>query len=40
MKLSDFGVSGELVNSMALTFTGTSLYMAVSISYDAFCRED
>ena len=32
VKLSDFGVSGELINSMAGTFTGTSLYMAVSIS--------
>lgn len=29
VKLADFGVSGELVNSMAGTFTGTSLYMAV-----------
>jgi mitogen-activated protein kinase kinase len=31
IKLCDFGVSGELVNSMAGTFTGTSFYMAVSI---------
>ena len=30
VKLCDFGVSGELVNSVAGTFTGTSLYMAVS----------
>jgi serine/threonine protein kinase len=30
VKLCDFGVSGELVNSMAGTFTGTSFYMAVS----------
>lgn len=30
IKLCDFGVSGELVNSMAGTFTGTSFYMAVS----------
>lgn len=29
VKLCDFGVSGELVNSFAGTFTGTSLYMAV-----------
>lgn len=29
MKLCDFGVSGELINSVAGTFTGTSLYMAV-----------
>ncbi|RDX55097.1 kinase-like protein [Lentinus brumalis] len=28
VKLCDFGVSGELVNSVAGTFTGTSLYMA------------
>ncbi|EED81681.1 candidate kinase [Postia placenta Mad-698-R] len=28
VKLCDFGVSGELVNSLAGTFTGTSLYMA------------
>ena len=31
MKLCDFGVSGELINSVAGTFTGTSLYMAVSV---------
>jgi len=30
VKLVDFGVSGELVNSLAGTFTGTSFYMAVS----------
>ena len=30
VKLCDFGVSGELVNSLAGTFTGTSYYMAVS----------
>lgn len=30
-KLCDFGVSGELVDSVAGTFTGTSYYMAVSI---------
>ncbi|KEI40530.1 uncharacterized protein L969DRAFT_85707 [Mixia osmundae IAM 14324] len=28
VKLCDFGVSGELINSMAGTFTGTSYYMA------------
>lgn len=28
IKLCDFGVSGELVNSLAGTFTGTSMYMA------------
>jgi mitogen-activated protein kinase kinase len=31
VKLCDFGVSGELINSLAGTFTGTSFYMAVSI---------
>lgn len=29
-KLCDFGVSGELIDSVAGTFTGTSYYMAVS----------
>jgi mitogen-activated protein kinase kinase len=29
VKLCDFGVSGELIASVAGTFTGTSLYMAV-----------
>lgn len=29
-KLCDLGVSGELINSMAQTFTGTQYYMAVS----------
>jgi len=32
VKLCDFGVSGELIGSVAGTFTGTSLYMAVSLS--------
>lgn len=32
VKLCDFGVSGVLVDSMAGTFTGTSIYMAVSWS--------
>jgi mitogen-activated protein kinase kinase len=31
VKLCDFGVSGELVDSLAGTFTGTSYYMAVYI---------
>jgi len=31
VRLCDFGVSGELVDSLANTFTGTSFYMAVSI---------
>lgn len=30
VKLCDFGVSGELIDSMAGTFTGTSFYMAAS----------
>lgn len=30
VKLCDFGVSGELVDSQAGTFTGTGYYMAVS----------
>jgi mitogen-activated protein kinase kinase len=34
VKLCDFGVSGELVDSFAGTFTGTSFYMAVSIQSD------
>lgn len=33
VKLCDFGVSGEVVNSLATTFTGTSYYMAVSFNY-------
>lgn len=28
IKLADFGVSGELINSLAKTFVGTSYYMA------------
>jgi mitogen-activated protein kinase kinase len=31
VKLCDFGVSGDLVDSMVMTFTGTSAYMAVSL---------
>lgn len=30
IKLCDFGVSGELINSIAKTFVGTSIYMSVS----------
>lgn len=30
IKICDFGVSGELVSSVADTFLGTSYYMAVS----------
>jgi mitogen-activated protein kinase kinase len=33
VKLCDFGVSGELVNSRVGTFTGTFRYMAVSYKY-------
>lgn len=37
IKLCDFGVSGELIDSIAGTFTGTSYYMAVSA--ERFCPE-
>jgi mitogen-activated protein kinase kinase len=30
IKLCDFGVSGELINSIANSFVGTSIYMSVS----------
>lgn len=33
IKLCDFGVSGQLINSVADTFVGTSSYMSVSNSY-------
>lgn len=32
VKLCDFGVSGELIGSIANTYTGTVSYMAVRIS--------
>lgn len=32
IKICDFGVSGELINSIANTFVGTSTYMSVSQS--------
>src|SRR3984957_737030 len=32
IKICDFGVSGELINSIADTFVGTSTYMSVSHS--------
>jgi serine/threonine protein kinase len=35
IKLCDFGVSGELVNSFANTWTGTSMYMAVSFALNS-----
>ena len=31
IKLCDFGVSGELINSIANTFVGTSIYMSVRL---------
>lgn len=31
LKICDFGVSGELINSIADTFVGTSTYMSVSV---------
>ena len=30
IKIADFGVSGQLINSVANTFVGTSAYMSVS----------
>ena len=33
VKLCDFGVSGDLVGSIAETFTGTAYYMAVRLSF-------
>lgn len=33
IKLCDLGVSGELINSLAQTFTGTQYYMAVTYSF-------
>ena len=33
VKISDFGVSGQLVNSIANTFVGTSNYMSVSFLF-------
>lgn len=38
-KLCDFGISGELINSMAGTFCGTSYYMAVSLTCCPISRE-
>ena len=32
IKLCDFGVAGELINSIAISFVGTSIYMSVSYS--------
>lgn len=36
IKLCDFGVSGELINSMANTFIGTRSYMSVSMRKASF----
>lgn len=33
LKICDFGVSGELINSIADTFVGTSTYMSVSTAF-------
>lgn len=33
IKLCDFGVSGQLINSLANSFVGTRSYMAVSLVY-------
>lgn len=40
VKLCDFGVSGELVQSWADTFTGTSFYMAVSKAFFSLNETD
>ena len=37
VKLCDFGVSGELVNSKVGTFTGMFRYMAVSYNLFSYC---
>lgn len=33
IKICDFGVSGELINSIADTFVGTSTYMSVRLYF-------
>ena len=38
IKLCDFGVAGELVNSVAKTFVGTKSYMAVRVASARVCR--
>jgi mitogen-activated protein kinase kinase len=37
IKLCDFGVSGELVDSIADTWTGTGMYMAVGLVLVQVC---
>lgn len=39
IKICDFGVSGELINSIADTFVGTSTYMSVSGFLDCLFGE-
>lgn len=34
IKLCDFGVSGQLINSVADTFVGTSSYMSVQYKFN------
>lgn len=38
IKICDFGVSGELINSIADTFVGTSTYMSVSAAVLRACK--
>ena len=38
IKICDFGVSGELINSIADTFVGTSTYMSVSVEREIAVR--
>jgi serine/threonine protein kinase len=35
IKICDFGVSGEVINSIANTFVGTNTYMSVSFGNDS-----
>ena len=37
IKICDFGVSGELINSIADTFVGTSTYMSVCSALPHYC---
>ena len=39
VKLCDFGVSTQLVDSVAITFVGTRSYMAVSSVLNVFLRD-
>jgi serine/threonine protein kinase len=40
IKICDFGVSGELINSIANTFVGTSTYMSVSCYFGSKLEQD